>query len=220
MQHIKHVIISAAGMGSRLGLDIPKCLVDIDGKKLIDYQLDLVKDIPDVRIVVGFKEEELIDYVRKIRSDVLFVRNPDYINTSNSYSIELACWELKEPFIIIDGDLLIEPHSFKNFTKNCIPGQDLIGVTKTKTEEAVFIELNKNNEITSFSFDKKSPYEWSGIAYLSTFKITRTEGFVFKKIEEHLPLKSFEIDCYEIDTPADLNFAIKHFNSNFCTLRG
>ena len=36
MQYPKHAVILAAGLGSRLGLNIPKCLVEIDGKKIIE----------------------------------------------------------------------------------------------------------------------------------------------------------------------------------------
>jgi len=50
--------------------------VQVDGHTLIDYQLDLLRDVPDVRIVVGFKEEEVIEHVRKKRPDAVFVRNP------------------------------------------------------------------------------------------------------------------------------------------------
>lgn len=78
----KHAVISAAGLGSRLELNMPKCLVEIGGRKVIDYQLDLLREIEDLRIVVGFMEEAVISHVREIRNDVLFVRNPDYRTTS------------------------------------------------------------------------------------------------------------------------------------------
>ena len=87
MQNVEHVIISCAGLGSRLGLNKPKCLVEIGGRALIDYQLDLLKDIPDIRIVVGFMEEELIEHVRSIHPNVTFIRNPDYNGINLPYLI-------------------------------------------------------------------------------------------------------------------------------------
>ncbi|UNM06417.1 MAG: NTP transferase domain-containing protein [Holosporaceae bacterium] len=76
MQPIKHAVILAAGLGSRLGLDLPKCLVEVHGKKLIEYQLNLLSEIPNVYIVVGFKEKKSWRWQKKVRPDVIFVRNP------------------------------------------------------------------------------------------------------------------------------------------------
>ena len=47
MSSAKSVIISCAGIGSRLGLATTKALINIDGKSLIRWQLELFKDIDD-----------------------------------------------------------------------------------------------------------------------------------------------------------------------------
>ena len=60
MSIIKHAVISAAGMGSRLGLNMPKCLLQFSGTTIIQHQLELLKDIEDIRIIVGFMEEAQI----------------------------------------------------------------------------------------------------------------------------------------------------------------
>ncbi|MDA9896976.1 NTP transferase domain-containing protein [Pelagibacterales bacterium] len=209
MQAIKHAVISAAGIGSRLELNKPKCLVDFGEKKLIDYILDLLRDVEDVRVVVGFMEEDVIKYIRNIRDDVLFVRNNNYINTTNAHSVFLGTKGLIEPYLIIDGDLIINPSSFKSFIKKC-KNQTLIGITKKKTEEAVSVKI-KSNKITEFINNKSNmEYEWSGIAYLKDIKINSNGGFVFKELEKHLPLQSFIIDCFEIDTPEDLKNATEY----------
>ncbi len=211
MQIIEHVIISAAGTGSRLGMNMPKCLVDIGNKKIIDYILDLVVDIKDVRIVVGFMEERVIDYVRKIRNDVVFVRNPYYQTTSNSYSVHLATRDLNKPFLIIDGDMLIEAESFVKFISECTISDSLIGITESKTEEAVFVELDENSHLVEFTRERQLKYEWSGLAYLNNIDISKTGGYIYKELERYLPLKTAIIECYEIDTPEDLSLAINKF---------
>jgi len=202
-------VISAAGLGSRLGIDMPKCMIEICGKRLIEHQLDLLKGIPDVRIVVGFKEKEVIQFVRDIREDVLFVRNPRYASTSNSFSINLATRELKEPFMIMDGDLIVDPVSLNEFLRSCRTGEDLIGVSKAKTEDAVFVHTD-GNMIKEFSFEKKAGLEWCGIAFFSNIRIPSDGGYVFKEIEKKLPVRYKEINCYEIDTPEDLAQAVKY----------
>ena len=216
MQHIKHAVISCAGVGSRLGLNIPKCLVEINNRKLIDYQLDLLKNIKDVRIVVGFKELEVIAHVRKIRSDVTFVRNPNYATTSNSYSLYLASKDLQNPFITIDGDMIIHRADFRKFIVEAASSKEnIICVTPAKTTEAVFAKLDSDKKITEFSRKSVSAYEWCGIAYLYDLTISPSAGFVYKQFVSKLPMKSFEIDCYEIDTPEDLDLASSEANRLF-----
>lgn len=208
MQHIEHVIISCAGLGSRLGLNVPKCLVEVNNKKLIDYQLDLLGDVRDVRIIVGFKELEVMNHVRKIRPDATFVRNPAYATTSNSYSIYLAVKDLKKPFVVIDGDLIISPADFSDFMLQAEQSnQTVIGITPAKTTEAVFVALDSQQHIIEFTRTPGYSHEWCGIAYLQDITIDPQSGYLFNHFLDKLPLKSFEIACYEIDTPEDLDLA-------------
>ena len=130
MSSIKNAIISAAGMGTRLGLNIPKCLLKFNGISIIEHQLKLLKDIESVRVVVGFMEEDVIKTVKFFRNDVIFVRNPDYQKTSNTYSISLATKNLKEPYLLLDGDLLINKRSFNNFVNFIDKKNSLVGITE------------------------------------------------------------------------------------------
>jgi len=214
MPNVKHAIISAAGLGSRLGLNIPKCLIEINGKPLIEYQLDLLKAVEDIRIIVGFMEHKVIDCVRKLRNDVVFVRNPNYKTTSNAYSLHLGTKDLKEPFIIVDGDLLIEKPSFDSFLSRCSGESSIIGITKSKTEDAVFVSLDEKCEkVRSFHRTPRGDYEWTGIAYLKGIPIKSIGKYVFSEIEPFLPLACHNIVCFEIDTPEDLDLAINNFDS-------
>lgn len=211
MQTITHAIIAAAGIGSRLGIDRPKCLLEINGFPLIYHQLKLLEEIPDVRIIVGFKEKELIDYILSIRSDVIFVRNNKYLTTSQNYSYWLAAKDLKEPYILMDADLYIEKESFNNFLKES-QGDNLIGYTKAKTKDAIFVEV-KNELIHQFSRVNKQPFEWCNIAYISNLKINPDGKFVYNEFEKYLPLRGKEIIVYEIDTHEDYEILEQNLNS-------
>ncbi|MDR7119209.1 NTP transferase domain-containing protein [Rheinheimera soli] len=214
MQTIKYAVISAAGMGTRLGLNKPKCLVEINGKPIIDHLLDLLKEIEQVRIVVGFMETELIDHVKRIRKDVVFVRNPEYKTTSNSHSLWLASKDINEAFLAIDGDMIIEPKSFKTFLSQCDGKKNIIGVAVAKTEEAVFVELDQQQQVTSFFRAPASGIEWCGIACFVDIAFTPySERYIYQFIEDYLPLDSCLITCCEIDTPADLELATKQSKS-------
>jgi len=212
---VNHVVISAAGIGSRLGLDMPKCLVKLGKERLIYYLLNILEDVQNVRIVVGFKEKEVIEYVKRIRRDVVFVRNPDYNKTTNSYSLYLGSHDLNEPFITIDGDMIIDQKNFDLFRNSVVPGKDLLGITKAKTEDAVFVKLDNKGCITEFSRDPISEYEWSGIACLSNIQIRKEGKYIYQEIEPFLPIPSVEIDCWEIDTPTDLDLVVNEVEHIF-----
>lgn len=213
----QHAIITAAGMGTRLGLNFPKCLVKIAGKSIIEHQLALLSDVPDVRVVVGFMESEVIRQVSAIRDDVVFVRNPDFHSTSNTYSLHLASHDVREPFLIIDGDVMISPESFAEFLSAASTalkdGTDLIVVSPSTTEEAVFVEFDKEaGRVLGFQTSPKTPLEWSGLGLLANIRVDREkDGFVFKALEEYLPLRGIVLETHEIDTPADLEKARSHF---------
>jgi choline kinase len=203
---IKTAVICAAGLGSRLGLDTPKCLVNIENKPLIYYLLKALEDVPNIRIVVGFKEEEVIKCVRSIRKDVVFVRNPIYMSTSNAYSLHLGSHDLSDGFLNIDGDMYITKENLMKFDQNIIEGENLIGITKSYTEDAVFVQINEQEQVVAFSRDRISDVEWTGIAYFSNIKIKADGGYVYQELENKLPIKSCLIECFEIDTPKDLEF--------------
>ena len=44
MQATEAVVISAAGLGSRMGLGIPKALIELQGQSLISRALDILDD--------------------------------------------------------------------------------------------------------------------------------------------------------------------------------
>ena len=203
---IKNAIICAAGLGSRLGLDMPKCLVSIGNKPLIFHLLKALEGVPNIRVVVGFKEDEVIKYVKSIRPDVVFVRNPNYFSTTNAYSLFLGSHDLSEPFLNIDGDMYITKENLQLFDSKIVEGQDLIGVTKSYTEDAVFVRLDDQSRVIEFSREKISDFEWTGIAYFSNVKIQRDGKYVYQELEKVLPIKACEVVCYEIDTPKDLEF--------------
>lgn len=71
------VIICCAGMGTRLGIGTTKALVKVNGKSIIGNLLQKLTDVKDVRVVVGYQAEKVIQEVLKHRKDVMFAFNND-----------------------------------------------------------------------------------------------------------------------------------------------
>lgn len=115
MPVVKNAVIAVAGMGKRLGMGKAKCLVEVCGKSILKYQLNLLRDIENVFVVVGFREKDVIDATVKIRRDIIFVRNPNFQHTKTLGSFYLAARNINDGAIFMDGDMIIEPQSFNNF---------------------------------------------------------------------------------------------------------
>lgn len=212
MQNVKHAVIACAGYGSRLGLNIPKCMIKVNERTLLSYLLELTKDIDDVRVVVGFEEDSVVEEVRRYNPNAVIVRNPNYRTTSIGYSYYLATKDLNEPFLILDGDLAIHKQDFAEFLASIKPDESLIGVAKAQSEDAVFAAV-EGDRVVEISREVKSDYEWPGIAYLSNVKVSDKSRYVFSEIVAKLPIKAKEIRCFDVDTSDDLSLMLHNFDS-------
>lgn len=209
MSSVKHAVIAAAGLGSRLGLGRTKCLLELNNRPLISYLLDLLKDVEDIRIVVGFQEHEVMDAVLRYRKDVTFVRNPEYLSTSTLTSYWLGAQGINENCFFMDADIIFEPQSFNRFKDFCVDHEreNVIGVTEAKTRDAVFVYHEFGN-VTSFTREQSTELEWANLCYINPDLLTRTGDSVYQQLSQYLPLTMCEIVSYEIDTKCDMDRAV------------
>ena len=108
------VIILSAGQGSRLGHmvdDRPKCLIDFNGRTLLDRQLDTLEanGVDEAVVVTGF-HDELVQQAIARRSGgpkVRTVFNPFYKVADNTGSLYMARVELSGDCLVWNGDTLV-----------------------------------------------------------------------------------------------------------------
>lgn len=205
MQTAKSVVITCAGIGSRLGLGTTKALIDINGKTLIHWQLDLFKEVDDIRIVVGFEANRVVEEVRKYRPDAIFVYNHDYFNTKTGTSYYLGARDGNEYALEYDGDLLVHPDDVKMLLAK---EGEWIAYADKRSENAVYLSLNEQGEVTGFSREN-GDFEWTGPCCLRRDKIQYTSGNVFNVLEPHIPLPGVKIRACDIDTYGDYQKAIE-----------
>lgn len=107
-------IILSAGQGSRLGPlvhDKPKCLIDFNGRTLLDRQLDTLaaNGVEEAVVVTGF-HDELVDAAIAARGRGPWVRtifNPFFKVADNTGSLFMAREELKGDCLVWNGDTLV-----------------------------------------------------------------------------------------------------------------
>ncbi len=109
-------IILAAGMGKRLKeltRDNTKCMVKVNGVTLIERLLRQLEqqNLTRIIIVVGYKAEHLMDYIKTlgIRTPIVYINNEIYNTTNNIYSLYLAKeWLCKEDTLLFESDIILE----------------------------------------------------------------------------------------------------------------
>lgn len=110
----KKAFILAGGEGTRLKPithEIPKPLVPLHGKPVIEYSLDLLKKfgIKDIIISVGFKKEKIKEYFgdgKRFGVDITYVEENKPLGTAGP--LKLAKKFLKSSFIACNADELKE----------------------------------------------------------------------------------------------------------------
>ena len=151
-------IILAAGMGKRLGeytKDNTKCMLPVNGERLIDRTLTILchHHIKKVYIVIGYKGENLRNYVGKRYSDNLdieFIDNPIYDKTNNIYSLSLAEDKMVEDdTILFESDLIYEEDIVRKLVENPNPNLALVAKWEYWMDGTV-VRIDKDNNILSF----------------------------------------------------------------------
>lgn len=194
------VVINAAGKGSRLGLGIPKSLVTVCGRPLIEWQLRfLCRSVKDVRLIVGFDGDALSDVARSVRPDIKIIRNSRWKETKTAASLSLGMEGVVSRCISLDGDLLVAPEDFEAVLQ-C--DKDCIGVTPPCSEQPVFVEVT-DGLARKFSYSEASDFEWTGIVNFRPINLLPSDGNVFEMIQPILPLEIVHVRCAEIDTQSD-----------------
>ena len=107
-------IILSAGQGSRLGHLVdgrPKCLIDFNGRTLLDRQLDTLEanGVHEAVVVTGFHDELVNEAIARRTGgpNVRTVFNPFYKVADNTGSLFMAREELGGDCLVWNGDTLV-----------------------------------------------------------------------------------------------------------------
>jgi len=160
-------IILAAGMGRRLGdltKDHTKCMVSVNGERLIDRLLGQLSglSLKRVIIVVGYKGQELKDYIGHRYDDQLkiaYAENPIYDKTNNIYSLSLVKQQLQEDdTLLIESDLIFSDSLFQMIIADPYPNLALVAKYESWMD-GTMVRLDADNNIVNFVPKKAFKYE-------------------------------------------------------------
>ena len=173
-------LILAAGAGTRMeNSTTPKCLLNLDGLSIIEYQLQCFKEfgINDIVMVVGFNSDMIKE---QVGTNVRYVSNLNYKTTNNLYSMWEAHRSINDDFICIYSDLLFH----KEILKNCIDSQSdvCLMVEKKMREETMRVKIQDDRII---QVNKLIPFDNADGNFIGMAKFRKAEKkFLFAEINE------------------------------------
>ena len=137
----------------------------------------MLKGETDIRVVVGYQAEKIINVVRQYRKDALFVFNHNYRKTGTGASVALASRYANEYILSLDGDLLVHPDDMKKILS--YEGEFVGGGTIGTDEPWMVQTYEKDGEefVGGFS-QNEGTYEWNGITQMRSSKMMDGVGHV------------------------------------------
>ena len=235
-------IIMAAGKGSRLGeltKGNPKSFVEIKGKKLIEYNLHILRElgIDKIIIVTGYREEAFQELTKDM-PEVVLKYNPFYSLVNVLGSFYMGMDELTDDFLYLHADTLCEKKVFDELVK-LNADVNLPTEFKECDDEAMKVHLEKGKitKITKQMPLEEAAGEFIGIASFrkETLKKLKEktkevlaegkydsyfEASIQRLIDENeFDIKAIDIkDAFwaEIDFEEDYQRAVENMPDNFC----
>jgi len=207
------IVILAAGIGSRLGFEIPKALVNLDrNTTILDFQIKSLKgyfNLSDIIIVVGYKKNLIF---RKYPGFKYAINTKyKYTNTSKSLLAGVNLDNNDEDIIYINGDVVFEPKIIELMCENT--KYNLICVNNEKVgEEEVKYNLDENGNIKCLSKYVEDPLgEAVGINYIKKDYLT-----IFKNCLNQCNDHDYHEKAVELAIERGIKFSPLNIGKRFC----
>ncbi len=118
---IRQAVILAAGIGIRLQPKLngkPKCLIDIDGFFLIEYQIMMLHflGIREICVVVGYEADLVKSIVEPLGCTCIM--NEIFAETNSLYSLWLTKDWVRDTFVLSNCDILAHPRIYRHLMES------------------------------------------------------------------------------------------------------
>ncbi|PIW36762.1 MAG: UDP-N-acetylglucosamine pyrophosphorylase [Candidatus Kerfeldbacteria bacterium CG15_BIG_FIL_POST_REV_8_21_14_020_45_12] len=224
-------VILAAGMGTRLGGDVPKPLTPLMADRtIIDLQIAKLEPLvgrDNITVVIGYEQEQFMDRF----PDLNFVINEQYQFTNTAKSLLLALKTISNESVLwMNGDIFFDDSVLDYLTQ--ASGSTCLVDTKQCGEEEIKYTTNERGTIDQLSKQvQNAEGEALGINLIEATDLSLfTEqlesvgdnDYFEKALEElttsgRLELTPVDIEtafCQEIDFPEDLAQVQAHLEAN------
>jgi len=232
-------LILAAGVSRRLypqTYNTPKCLLEVGGKPIINYQLEALCElgINDITMIVGYHREMLVESVEKNFPEInfKFIVNHHYFETNTAYSVYVGKEALSDQHLLMNADVVYPKKLLSKLYHSSFENVLAVDIKSCGREEVKVIDggQNKISAIGKDLIEDQCLGEFIGVAKFSSEfmnKFVNTLGQLIEAggkndyfeagIEQLLERQLVhyvdvsEYPCLEIDFIEDLELARKLF---------
>jgi len=239
--NITTALLLAAGTGIRLQpltLTVPKCLTEVGGVPILERLVNNLKaqGFERLIVVIGHLGDHIQEFLQQHSDDMRidYIINPDYRTSNNIYSLWLARHQIREPFLLVESDLVFETRMLDDMLQ-----PDKMAISKILPwMKGTTVELGFERRVTAFHRDgdrcddarqyktvnlySLSLNSWNKIEkrlhrYVSEGRLSEYYEVVFGEMiaDGTLSFDAVFFDAkrwYEIDTMADLRAAEDQFD--------
>ncbi|WP_373598187.1 sugar phosphate nucleotidyltransferase [Paraclostridium bifermentans] len=158
-------ILLAAGMGTRLRpltLTTPKSLVEVNGRPMLEKQVEFLNEIGvnEIIVVTGYLNEKF-EYLKE-KYGVKLIHNDKFDIYNNIYTMYLVREYLGDSYVI-DADVYLH----KNFLDKNIEKSTYFSGYKTGFKNEWKLLFDENNKVNDIVVSDGEGYILSGISYWS-----------------------------------------------------
>jgi choline kinase len=156
-------IILAAGASTRmrpLTDDLPKCLLSVGGKTILQRTIELVSavGVKQIGIVLGYRAERIRKFVKERFPfhRVRFVVNPKFASTNNAFSLLMAreffMSEARrnaplQELLLLDSDIVFSPELLPFLIAHESPHRIAVRVQGDHDDEEIGVSVDRNTDI-------------------------------------------------------------------------
>ena len=158
---VKKAIVLVAGFEPNLSPysdEMHQCMFNLGEKTVLESLLDKLsnKGIEEVVLLVGHKKETIKEKIKNKYKNIKikYIENKDYLTTKTAYSLYLASNELKDDFLLIDGDMIVEEDFIGDLIKDKRKNLLAVDFSNTQKENIAVVKL-VNQKVTGVGKDIK-----------------------------------------------------------------
>ncbi len=186
------IVILSAGKGIRLKPltnKIPKCLIKVSNKTILQHQLDLFiehNQIEEIFIIIGYKANLIKNYIQSHYNSnpkIKLLVNKHYNTTNNMFSLYLAKDYINKSFLLLNGDVILEKEIINGLIN--FPFKDAIAVDIGKYNRESMKVIQKKKHLIDIS--KKINQKDALGCSIDFYKFSEVgKNLLFNKISEFI----------------------------------
>jgi hypothetical protein len=188
-------------------------MLEIEGITILGRLIESLRPLVSrIHVVIGYREELVIDLCARSYRDVVLVRNPAFRSTNSAQSMALGGLACPGKTLYLDGDLLIAAASLRAFVERAARHPILMAIAPTRSENAVCVRARASARadewlVDGFTREERLDWEWANVFAGPAGIVDGPEQYVFEQLAHHVPITACELDLREVDTAADLDLA-------------